>query len=41
VSAVLKGKAPKRLEELYDEIDLQVRYKQNPHEVDVSIKPVG
>jgi len=27
--------------EIYAAIDLQVRYKQNPHEADVSINPVG
>ncbi|MGW6928472.1 recombinase family protein [Lentzea sp. NPDC054927] len=41
VSAALRGHAPTRLEELYEAIDLQVRYKQNPHEADVSINPVG
>lgn len=30
VSAALKGNAPTRLEDLYGEIDLQVRYKQTP-----------
>jgi hypothetical protein len=30
VSAALRGHAPTRLEELYEAIDLQVRYKQNP-----------
>lgn len=30
VSAALRGSAPTRLEELYEAIDLQVRYKQPP-----------
>ncbi|WP_197287946.1 zinc ribbon domain-containing protein [Nocardia sp. NRRL S-836] len=41
VGAALRGHTPTGLEELYDAIDLQVRYKQNPHEVDFSINPVG